>query len=210
VLLYYITDRRGFTGNESERRVALLRCIADAASAGVDYVQLREKDLDLADLELLAREALHVIRDRSAATKLLINTHTDIALAVGADGVHLPAGSPPASEVRAAWLRQDGNDPVIGVSTHSVVDVYEAEVRGANFAVIAPIFKKVVTGANGIGLDILREACVAADIPVLALGGVSLSNASACVEAKAAGIAGIRLFQQDDVAETVRQLRVLS
>src|SRR6516165_10413656 len=99
MLLYYITDRSGFEGNESARRIAMLKCVGEAASAGVGYIQLREKDLTLVDLELLGREALHVIRENSTTTKFLINTRTDVALAIGADGVNLPAGSPPASTV---------------------------------------------------------------------------------------------------------------
>jgi thiamine-phosphate pyrophosphorylase len=209
VLLYYITDRAGFAGNESERRGALLRCIAEAARAGVDFVQFREKDLDAADLELLAREALRLVRDNSAITKLLINTHVDIALSVGADGVHLPAGSPPVSEIRAAWLRQDKRDPLIGVSAHSAAEVQEAAAQRANFTVLAPIFEKIATGAKGIGPDILRAACNSSRIPVLALGGVNLTNAQACLDAGAAGVAGIRLFQQGDVSRTVNALRSL-
>jgi thiamine-phosphate pyrophosphorylase len=209
MLLYYITDRRSFAGSDAEQRAAVLRCISDATRAGVDYIQLREKDLDLADLELLAREALHVIRESPPTTKLLINTHVEIALAVGADGVHLPAGSPPVGVVREKWLRQSECEPIIGVSVHSVSDVQQAEIDGASFAVLAPIFEKVQTGEAGIGLDVLREACAAAGIPVLALGGVRLGNARACVEACAAGIAGIRLFQQGGVRGTVDALRWL-
>ena len=207
MLLYYITDRTGFSGTDSERRIALLRRIAEAARAGVDYIQLREKELDSAELELLAREALHVIRYNNATAKLFINTHADIALAVGADGVHLPAGSPPASEVRADWLRQANREPIIGVSAHSIEDVQQAEKDGASFVVFAPIFEKAGTRAEGIGLDILRDACVVTRAPVLALGGVNLSNARACLDAGAAGIAGIRLFQQGDIAATVSALR---
>src|SRR6516162_11540861 len=99
MLLYYITDRKGFGGDESDQRAALLKRIAESARADVDYIQLREKELGIVDLELLAREALHVVRENSVTTKILINTHTEIALATGADGVHLPAESPPVSAV---------------------------------------------------------------------------------------------------------------
>ena len=207
MLLYYITDRTGFAGTESEQRTALLRRIADSASAGVDYIQLREKDLEAAELELLAREGLRVIRENSAITKFLINTHADLALAVGADGVHLPADSPPACEIRAGWLRHAHCEPLVGVSAHGVADVQQAERDGASFAVLAPIFEKFSTGTKGIGLDVLREACSAVRMPVLALGGVNLANARTCVDAGAAGIAGIRLFQQGDVRSTVTRLR---
>jgi len=210
MLLYYITDRRGFGGNESEQRIALLGCMAAAARAGVDSIQLREKDLSAVDLELLAREALHLVRENSANTRLLINTRIDIALAIGADGVHLPAGSTPAVSVRAAWLDHSRSAPIIGVSTHSVADVRLAETDGADFAVLAPIFDKAGTSAKGIGLDILRTACTESRLPVLALGGVNLTNARSCLDAGAAGIAGIRLFQQSGVGETLKRLRELA
>ena len=209
MVLYYITDRRAFAGTDAEQRVALLRCIASAARAGVDYIQLREKDLSSADLELLARQALHVVRDNSAQTRLLINTHADIALSVGADGVHLPAGSPSCREVRNAWNRVSNTRPFIGVSVHSVAGVQLAEIEGASFVVLAPIFEKVAAGTKGIGVEILRQACAAAALPVLALGGVRLGNARECLAAGAAGIAGIRLFQENSVSQTVAALRWL-
>jgi len=207
MLLCYITDRRGFAGDDAEQRTALLRRIAEAARVGIDYIQLREKDLEAAQLELLAREAIHLLRENSATTKLLINTHADIALAVGADGVHLPAESSPVAEVRASWLRHSNRAPLIGFSAHSVADVQRAERDGANFAVLAPIFEKVDTGTKGIGLEVLREACAKSQIPVLALGGVNLVNTPACLNAGAAGIAGIRLYQHGDVSRTVNALR---
>jgi|GEM_PF-250942 len=210
VLLYYISDRKGIAGAEPEQYAALLRCIAEAARAGVDYIQLREKDLPADQLERLARETVRVVRENSATTKLLINTCADIAIAVGADGVHLPAGSPVADEIRAAWIKSSNCEPLIGVSAHSVEDVRQTESDGASFAVLAPIFEKFVTGAKGIGLNVLSQACSQSRMPVLALGGVSLANARACLDVGAAGIAGIRLFQQGDVAETVHQLLELA
>ena len=209
MMLYYITDRSGFTGTESERHSALLRRIAEAARARVDIIQLREKDLGPADLELLAREALHVIRDNSAETKFLINTHADIARAVGADGVHLTADSPPAAEVRAVWLHHTRQHPLISVSAHTVADVQRAEADGASFVVLAPIFEKATTGRKGIGLDLLRRACAVSQIPVLALGGVNLTNTRDCLDAGAPGVAGIRLFQDGDVSRTVHSLLAL-
>jgi thiamine-phosphate pyrophosphorylase len=210
VLLYYITDRRGFDGNESERRAALLRRIGEAANAGIDYIQLREKDLEPADLELLAREALRVVRESSPTTKLLINTHAEIALEVGADGVHLPAGSMRPSDLRMDWLLRNDRDPLIGVSAHSVKEVRQAENSGASFIVLAPIFEKVDTDAQPIGLAVLREACAGSHIPVLALGGVNVGNARACLDAGATGIAGIRLYQHGDVSKTVQELREMA
>ena len=220
MLLYYITDRKALPGTEAEQRHALLHRMAEAARAGVDYIQLREKDLLPRELERLACDAVAAIRDATLHTKLLINSRTDIALACGADGVHLPGGDLAASEVRTLWMKCDQRQPVIGVSAHSVEDVRLAESHGANFAVLAPIFEKAGTTAKALGLAVLREACVPAKAPavegsgwqhfsVLALGGMNLENARACLHAGASGIAGIRLFQTGALAEMVRRLREL-
>jgi thiamine-phosphate pyrophosphorylase len=214
MLLYYITDRKAFPGNDAQQREALLRRVADGARAGVDYIQLREKDLSARELELLARDAVHAVRDNSVATKLLINSRIDVGLACGADGVHLPAGELAASDVRALWMRCRQRQPLIGVSAHSAADVRCAQAQTADFAVLAPIFEKVQTTTPGIGVEALRAASrlpgnAAGQFAVLALGGVTISNARACVEAGAAGVAGIRLFQRGDVFATVRQLRQL-
>ena len=221
VLLYYISDRKSFAGTEAQQRNTLLRRIAQAARAGVDYIQLREKDLSPRELERLAHEAVRAVRDNSTTAKLLINSRADVALACGADGVHLPAGELAASEVRELWVQSSDQEPFIGVSGHNPADISCAEAQGANFAVLAPIFEKVQTDAQGIGLDALREACLGSPLPnrsqaaphgrfaVLALGGVTLANAAACIEAGAAGVAGIRLFQQGDVLDTVHRLRAL-
>jgi thiamine-phosphate pyrophosphorylase len=216
MLLYYITDRRAFPGTDAQQREALLRRIADCAHAGVDYIQLREKDLPARELERLAGDTVQAVRDSSAAMKVLINTRADVALASGADGVHLPAGELAASEVRAIWMRCCKRRPLVGVSAHSIADVRCAKAQTADFAVLAPIFEKAQTATPGIGVEALRAA---AQLPgnatgpgnfvVLALGGVTLSNAQSCRQAGAAGVAGIRLFQQGDVFETVRRLRQL-
>jgi thiamine-phosphate pyrophosphorylase len=217
VLLYYITDRKSFAGTEVERQSALLRRIAEAACAGVNYIQLREKDLPARELEHLARAALRAVRESSEQTKLLINARTDIALACGADGVHLPAGELPASQVRALWSKCGGPTPIIGISAHSTADVHEAMQEGADFAVLAPIFEKPNSDAKAIGLDALSEASsliqttVSSSRPfaLLALGGINLTNAAACINAGASGVAGIRLFQTGSIRETVRSLHNL-
>lgn len=215
-LLYYITDRRAFPGTESERRGHLLDTIAKAASAGVDYIQLREKDLPSRQLEHLAREAVSIINKLRTEkpelqTKLLINSRTDIALVAGADGVHLRSDDISPKEVRAIWKQARSGattpEPFIGISCHTLEDVGDAEHNGANFAIFAPVFEK--HGATPAGLARLREACTAA-IPVLALGGVTLDNARSCLECGAAGIAAIRLFQENNTSELVGQLRALN
>jgi len=219
-LLYYITDRTQFPGNEAARCQALLSKIAEATRAGVDYIQLREKDLSTRELESLAREVVSVVRlaerlvtgDQLSAPKLLINSRTDVALAVGADGVHLPSGDISPEEVRRIWLQCGAGalareQPVATVACHTKEDVLRAESHDADFAVFAPVFEKKDRPATSpAGLDALRDACEA-KIPVLALGGITLENAPACLDAGAAGIAAIRLFQENKIENVVRALR---
>lgn len=222
MVLYYITDRHAFAGDSGEQRRELLSRIANAAAAGVDYIQLREKDLSSRELERLGNDAVGAVRANSSKTRLLINERSDVALACGADGVHLPGKSLPASEVRSVWMKSADRTPVIGGSVHSIKDIRFAEAHGADFAVLAPIFEKPGTELRGLGLDVLAVACrgaIAPDntesapqssFPVFALGGVKLDNALACVRAGASGVAGIRLFQEGNVSETVRALRRLA
>ena len=219
--LYYITDRSQFPGDEPTRRLSLLSKIGEAAGAGVDYIQLREKDLSTRDLEMLARDAVRAIREqqppgsagRQTATKLLINSRTDVALASGADGVHLRSDDVSPSDLRRIWTSyRAGNPageplPTITVSCHHSSDVLRAKSEGADFAVFAPVFeKKDAPHVDPRGLPALREAC-AAKIPVLALGGVTIENAASCLAAGAAGIAGIRLFQETRIEVVVTALR---
>lgn len=222
--LYYITDRKAFPGDEPSRQRQLLLKIAEATAAGVNYIQLREKDLPVRDLEKLASQAVKVVRQvqlepRSPKleTKLLINSRTDIALAVAADGVHLRSEDISPAEVRAIQSaaprnsKQESRKMIVGVSCHSMEEVRRAAQDGASFAALAPIFSKQVNGkgapqVHAVGLETLRSAC-RVELPVFALGGVTLANARACLNAGAAGIAAIRLFQENDIQETIRQLR---
>jgi thiamine-phosphate pyrophosphorylase len=212
MLLYYITDRKSLAGTDAQQRSRLLGRIGEAAHAGVDYIQLREKDLAARDLERLAREAVQMVRENSATAKLLVNGRTDVALASGADGVHLPASELDASDVRALWMQASERTPVIAVSAHTAEEVRAAADQGANFAVLAPIFEKAHTDVRRVGIDALRDTCAStlpAEFAALALGGVTLANAGICLAAGAAGVAGIRLFQNGDIVETVRRLREL-
>lgn len=232
MLTYYITDRTQFAGSEAQRRTQLLQAIRQASAAGVDYIQLREKDLATRELESLAREALSAIGGEGAA-RLLINHRSDVALATGADGVHLRGEDIAASDARAlaAGREQPGRRFLVAVSCHSAEQVRLAEAHGADFAVLAPIFEKIGAATaerrkvrEGIGLEELRRAAQhehardpqveAGDrshaFPVFALGGVDRERAVLCAQAGAAGIAGIRLFQQSrDLRELVSWLREL-
>jgi thiamine-phosphate pyrophosphorylase len=211
MLLYYITDRRQFSGDESTRQAALLVRIGEAARWGVDYIQLREKDLSTGQFEALAKSAVAAASKNSSITKLLINSRTDIAIAAGANGVHLRSrGDLTASDARVIFSKCGIHHPVIACSCHTEEEVTLAESHGADFAVFGPIFGK--SDAEGIGLQELRRICkreVAASsrMAVLALGGVTVENAAACLEAGSAGVAGIRLFQNGDIGKTVSALR---
>ena len=211
MLLYYITDRTQFPGDENARRRALLDKIAEAAASGIDSIQLREKDLSGRELELLTNAAVEVVRENTRngqpPTRLLINSRVDVAIACGADGVHLRSEDISPSDVRKVWSVRRDEPPLIGVSCHSVKDVARAASEGADFAVFAPVFeKKDMPDSPAAGLPALHEACQQ-KIPVLALGGVNLENARSCIEAGAAGVAAIRLFQDQDIAAAVATLQ---
>jgi len=220
LLLYYITDRSQFPGDEDSRCSRLLTTVAQAARCGVDYIQLREKDLSTRDLEILARQVVQLrTENNKLKTGLLINTRTDVALACGANGVHLRSDDISPADVRLIWAhRSTGTQATIGVSCHTSAEVARAAEQGADFAVFGPVFEKTPPGKAGMGrsrslpagLDALREASKE-KIPVLALGGITMENANACLDAGAAGIAGIRLFQDnemDKVVEALRRLKV--
>ena len=229
-LLYYITDRKAFAGDESLQRRLLLEKIAEAARCGIDYIQLRERDLPGRELESLAREAVRAIREaehprnvrQELQTRLLVNSRTDVALVTRADGVHLRSDDISPADVRRIWqvsasapstsseqsaVHEKLDElPIIGVSCHTLEEVRQAAEQRAEFAVFAPVFEKKDSPARPAGLAALKEACCAA-IPVFALGGVTLQNAQSCFDAGAAGVAGIRLFQENEIASIVRMIR---
>ena len=197
---YAITSRALYPGDEVQKQAALLREASRWIADGIDLIQLREKDLPAGNIAALARELLQIIAVGASPTKLLINSRPDIAIATGAHGVHLTAAPEELTpaDVRSLYAAANRPAPIITISCHTLEDVHRARLNKADAILFAPVFEKIIAGriiSPGQGIDRLRAACLAASpIPVYALGGVTLENAPACLEAGAAGIAGIRLF----------------
>jgi thiamine-phosphate pyrophosphorylase len=206
--LCYVTDRKALPGTADAQIPALLDKIETAARAGMDWIQIREKDHDARQLLLLVAEAK---RRAGSNCRILVNDRLDVALAAGADGVHLGERSLPVAEAkRFVRARKDATEFLIGVSTHSVEAVQYAAAHGADYAIFGPVFVTPSKQAYGApqGIEKLAAACRAVSIPVIAIGGIKAANARDCIAAGAAGIAAIRLFQDtDDLPTVVQALR---
>jgi thiamine-phosphate pyrophosphorylase len=192
-IVCYVTDRKSLGAGEGGEGV--LGKIRAAAAAGVDWVQIREKDLCGRDLLALVREAVA----GCGSTRVIVNDRLDVALAAGASGVHLGRESLSAREV-VRWCR-GGNAPsefLVGVSCHRLQEACEAESAGAYYIFFGPVFDTPSKRGMGEpqGLARLAEICRSVAIPVVAIGGVSERNAGVCIRAGAAGIAAIRMFQE--------------
>lgn len=192
--LVLVTDRHATGGRD------LVDVVARALDAGLPAVQLRDKDLSGRALLVLA-ERLRALTARTGAL-LLVNDRVDVAVAVGADGVHLGGGSMPVEVVR----RMLPPGALIGVSTHAPAEV---AATAADFAVFGPVYatpSKATFGAPQ-GVAALREATATARVPVLAIGGVSAERVTQIRGAGAAGVAVIRaILGADDAALATRGL----
>ncbi len=157
---------------------------------GVDFIQIREKDLaarELFNFTMAVLEARAQESNVHAHPKILINTRADIAIATGADGVHLPASAP----------QETLSGLIVGRSCHTLEEVKSVK---ADLVTFGPVFPSPEKGP-AIGLDALAQACRATTNGklIFALGGITWENAASCMQAGATGIAGIRLFQQPDL-----------
>lgn len=171
--LMLVTDRR-LAGAED----ALVRAVDEAVTGGVDVVQLREKDLDHDRLQALAERLRDVTRGRAL---LIVNSATDVATDVGADGVHLPEDAP-------------GVDTglIVGRSVHSVEAAERAAQEGVDYVIAGPLFEtRSHEGAPAAGVELVRNICEAVAVPVLGIGGVDYQRAAAVMRAGAAGVAVI-------------------
>jgi thiamine-phosphate pyrophosphorylase len=211
ISLYLITNRLAFLRSAEISHDDLprlqLEAIAKAAQAGCQLIQIREKDMSAKALSAFTRAAIE--RARPIGARVLVNDRLDVAMAAGADGVHLRASSIPAREVRAVAAQRGLHDFLIGVSTHSIAEARLAEEGGADFIVCGPVYDTPSKRAHGapLGLDLFAEIRRAAQIPVLALGGINLSNYHEPLRRGAAGIAAIGLFTDvENLEQTIRSI----
>jgi thiamine-phosphate pyrophosphorylase len=196
MLLYAITNRRLLDGDENKKRDSLVVLAEEWASGGVDTIQLREKDLPLTELQFLAARVVQAVRATKSKARVLVNGPAQLALDVGADGVHLHANAGPAAVRAAQQVYARANlEPIISAACHTPDEIKQA--AGASMLLFSPVFEKVTMEGNtrGQGLAALRAAVdLANPTPVLALGGITEKNAAACIQNGAVGIAAIRLF----------------
>jgi thiamine-phosphate pyrophosphorylase len=239
-ILCYVTDRLSLSRDRSPEYLPergpenavpanpfapLLACITAVAAAGIDWIQLREKDLSAVHYARLTRAAiasragLNPSGQASSAAHglIIVNDRLDVALAEHAGGVHLGENSVPIAEARRLLQNVPAENPrarfLTGGSCHSLATARAAAAAGADYLFFGPIFatpSKTMFGEPQ-GLARLAEVCQAVAIPVLAIGGVTAENAPHCLDSGAAGIAAIRLFQQSrDLPQLANSLRARS
>jgi thiamine-phosphate pyrophosphorylase len=215
-ILCYVTDRRSLPlSTSADSHHLLLDSIASAAAAGVDWIQLREKDYSGREWATLVKESLQRVKRAGSSTRILVNDRLDVALACGAGGVHLSENGLPvgdACRLRDDYLaaRNQSADFLVGLSCHSIGAALGAARSGADYIYFSPIFFTPSKANYGPpqGVERLARICAAVEIPVIAIGGITAENTACCLNAGAAGIAGIRLFQdQPRLEEVVRELQ---
>lgn len=190
--VYLITKGETTADNYSSERERILEMIAEAASDGVSVIQIREKSLPARLLFDLVSEVVKIAA--STKTIVIVNDRVDVALAAGADGVHLPENSLNPSVVR----RVTPKNFFIGASVHAFGSAKQAASDGADYVLFAPVFETPGKGAP-TGVDELKRVCDALpEFPVIALGGIDDSNVTDALDAGASGIAAIRSLHDRD------------
>jgi thiamine-phosphate pyrophosphorylase len=209
-LLCTVTDRHSLAEPS-----LLSEHIALAVAAGLDWIQIREKDMSARELLAVVREAVKVAALGPRATRIIVNDRLDVAIASGAGGVHLGESSLRIAEA-AAWRRENAwteippREFLIGASCHSVEAARAAEDDCADYVIFGPVFSTPSKEQFGVpqGINWLAAASKAVRIPVLAIGGITEENARECLDAGAAGIAAIRMFSEArDLAALLGRLR---
>ncbi|MEP7214433.1 MAG: thiamine phosphate synthase [Acidobacteriota bacterium] len=187
-----------------QKKREIIEAVVEAVRSSVAMVQIREKQLTAKQVFELTSGA--VAAAAGSVTLVLVNERFDIAMAAGADGVHLRSNSMSPADIRSVTPRGF----IIGVSTHSTNDAITARDRSADFAVLGPVFATPGKPAP-IGLEELRKTCeLAGSFPILALGGIDASNVRSVIQAGAAGFAAIRFMNSGAGSEFVREVKNVS
>ena len=205
-IIYLITDGTLTTESVSSHGfTSILELISAAVSVNIPLIQLREKQLPARLLYELTKQVAQITK--KSETRLLVNDRADIAHAADADGVQLTTLSLQASVIRKNFPK----DFIIGVSTHSFAEAQTAYNEGANFAIFGPVFDTPSKRAYGkpVGVEKLKEVSALLPFPVIAIGGIDLSNAKEVFQNGAGGIAAIRLLNDAaNLHDTVRSIRL--
>jgi thiamine-phosphate pyrophosphorylase len=203
-----VTDRRRFGRDHRDAVSAVVDQVERAAAAGIDLVQIREREIDDRLLVALVERVLAAVAPTAA--RVLVSERVDVALAAGAHGVHLPADGLSARDARR--LLPDG--ALVGRSVHSEREVRAAaQAGGCDYLVFGTVFpsRSKPDGHLVAGLEGLAAACRATELPVLAIGGVTVERADAIAAAGAAGVAAIDLFAgvapDADLARVIARLK---
>jgi|Deesub1362B_J571_1020462.scaffolds.fasta_scaffold00011_36 thiamine-phosphate pyrophosphorylase len=190
----FITDRRLSALSIEDTVKAVL-------DAGVKWVQYREKELTRREIYLTAERLRRITQEYGAV--FIINDHADIALSVGADGVHLGQDDLPLKEARKVM-----KDKIIGISTHDLEQAKEAEEGGAEYIGFGPVFSTSTKKAAGTprGIEVLKKVTDAVSIPVVAIGGIKLDNLEEVIKAGAEAVAvASGILTSDNIYRTARE-----
>jgi thiamine-phosphate pyrophosphorylase len=213
-----VTDRKSLNPAVVQAGTSgILENIRRAVEAGVDWVQIREKDLPARELLELARQAVRMASGRGEGNpgpaRVIVNDRLDVALAAGAHGMHLGHESLAVGDV-VGWCRA-GNVPAdfaIGVSCHSLEEARKAQSASADYIFFGPVFETPSKQQFGAPQSLVKlaEVCRAvANMKVIAIGGVNAENAASCIQAGAAGIAAIRMFQDSGHSKEINNVVAL-
>lgn len=200
MLLYAVTDR-AWTGKQT-----LYQQVEAALAGGVTCVQLREKELDEAAFLQEAKDLCALCR--RYGVPFIVNDNVDIAIACGADGIHVGQEDMRASEVR----RRAGKDMIVGVSVHTVDEARQAVLDGADYLGLGAVFPtNTKTDADPMTKETLQAICDAVEIPVVAIGGINRDN---LLRLAGSGVDGVALvsavFSAENIREACRELWALS
>lgn len=200
MLLYAVTDR-AWVGKQT-----LYEQVEAALRGGVTCVQLREKELDEAAFLQVAKDLCALCHRYEVP--FIVNDNVDVAIACGADGIHVGQEDMAANEVR----RHVGKDMILGVSVHTVEEARQAVRDGADYLGLGAVFPTITkTDVDQMPNDTMRAICDAVDVPIVAIGGINRGN---ILQLSGSGVGGVALvsaiFSAEDIEGTCRELRALS